>query len=77
MLGLAARDAGSRASELLDLSPGPIALDFDLAVSLRLLEYDNRRERDRFRALGAMITGQDIGEDPDDADAKPATVEVW
>lgn len=40
-LGLLQRDTGTAASEHLQIRDEVIALDFNLAVSLRLLRYDN------------------------------------
>lgn len=48
------------------------ALEFDVACSLRLLEYDNEKERDRFTTLAAML-GAKIG-DGNDADTKVTVV---
>lgn len=42
-LGLIARDTGVPASQRLKIRNEVLAIDFDKAVSLRLLEYDNER----------------------------------
>lgn len=44
-----------------------------MACSLRLLEYDNERERDRFKTLAAML-GAKIGDGTDEADARVTVV---
>lgn len=40
-LALTARNAGARASELVGIEDPLVALDFDLACTLRLLQFDN------------------------------------
>lgn len=64
-LGLLARDTGIPASVRLGIQDEATALDFDLAVTLRLLRFDNEREKAKQEfwvqfiggATGGMIGG--------------------
>jgi hypothetical protein len=56
-ISLTARNSGQRASKLLGIEGEVCALNFDLACTLRLLRFDNERENERFKTLGAMLGG--------------------
>lgn len=59
-IGLTARDGGTRASTLLTIKDEVIALSFDLAVSLRLLRFDNEREMANKKFWHKLVTGKDL-----------------
>jgi hypothetical protein len=60
-LSLTGRNFGKRPSEILGIENEIVALDFDLACTLRLLEHDNEAETDRFKIL-ARILGAEVGD---------------
>lgn len=60
-LALASRYQSTRASCLLEVSNKRLALDFDLVVTLRLMEYDEKIRFDSLKATAAM-QGIDVGE---------------
>jgi hypothetical protein len=60
-LSLTGRNFGKRPSEILGIENEIVALDFDLACTLRLLEHDNDAETDRFKILAKML-GAEIGD---------------
>lgn len=70
-LGLLQRDTGIPASQHLGVKDEVLALDFNLAVTLRLSRYDNEREAQGQKNLairiancvGRMMGG---GEEPDE-----------
>jgi hypothetical protein len=64
-LGLLTRDSGIPASHRLNIKDEALALDFDLAVSLRLLHYDQKQEYENKKFWVKLVTGETI-EDPDD-----------
>jgi hypothetical protein len=61
-LSLTGRNFGKRPSEILGIENEIVALDFDLACSLRLLEHDNEAETDRFKILAKML-GAEVKDD--------------
>lgn len=63
-LGLLARDTGKPASEHLGIKDGVVALNFNLAVTLRLLRYDNEKETRNKQWWARFIGGADAV--PDD-----------
>lgn len=50
-MALTARDSASRASQIAGITSETAALDFDLACSMRLLQFENKREHDRMKAF--------------------------
>lgn len=62
-VALAARDSGSRPSDLLEIDNPTTALNFDIACSLRLLQFENEREQERFKTLAALL-GAEIKDTP-------------
>lgn len=62
-LGLVARDTGIPASRHLGIEDEVRALDFNRAVTLRLLFYDNERELANRKFWVKLVTGEDIGDD--------------
>lgn len=58
-LGLLARDTGKPASEHLNIRDGVVALDFNLAVTLRLLRYDNEKDLANKKWWARFIGGED------------------
>lgn len=54
-LGLIARDTGIPASRRLNIQDESLALDFDAAVSLRLLTHDNDRVKANAQAIAKQI----------------------
>lgn len=50
-MALAGRNSGVRCSELLSIASETAALDLDLACTLRLLEFDNKREYERLQGF--------------------------
>lgn len=58
---MAGRDTGSRPSEIFGIESELAALDFDLACTQRLLQFDNKREFDRLKAFKEAIK-EAIGE---------------
>lgn len=60
-LGLLTRDTGIPASQRLQIQDEVIALSFDLAVSLRLLRFDNEKDAANRRFWVKLITGEDMG----------------
>lgn len=54
-LGLTARDFSVRPSRMIRISDEVAALDFDLAVSLRLFRFDNEKEKYASRRLAYEI----------------------
>lgn len=58
-----ARDTGIPASERLQIKDEVTALEFDLAVSLRLFQFDNKKDRDNrnfwIRMLGGTVDDDD------------------
>lgn len=57
-LGLLQRDTGTPASQHLGVRDEVLALDFNLAVTLRLSRYDNEREAQAQKNLAIRITNQ-------------------
>ncbi len=57
VLGLTSRNASRAASDIIGIESEIVAWDFDNAVTLRLLIYDNEKEFERFRVLGQMLGG--------------------
>lgn len=64
-LGLLQRDTGIPASKHLKIEDEVIALDFNLAVTLRLLRFDNEKENSNKKFWVKLVTGETI-EDPDE-----------
>jgi hypothetical protein len=56
-LGLLSRDTGTPASTWLGISDEADALSLSLAVTLRLLRYDNERERENRKFWVSIIHG--------------------
>lgn len=60
-LGLMSRDTGVPASEHLKIKDEVVALDFNRAVTLRLLSYDNDVAKNQAKRIayevGRMLTG--------------------
>ncbi len=54
-LSLTGRNFGKRPSEILGIENEHVALDFDLACTLRLMRHDNEAEVDRFKILAKML----------------------
>lgn len=72
-LALAARDSGRAASEILGIKSPSVALDLDLACSMRLLTFDNDREIDRqklFKQSVKEAVAELLGLKPADADTE-------
>lgn len=65
-LGLLARDTGTPASQHLQIRDEVVALEFDRAVTLRLLHYDNEKEERNKRWWARFIGGADAV--PDEVD---------
>lgn len=61
-LGLLARDTGEPASRRLKIKDEVLALDFDLAVSLRLLRYDNEKDRTNRKFWVSLVAGSEAAE---------------
>ncbi len=57
VLGLTSRNASRAASEIIGIESETVAWDFDNAITLRLLIYDNEKEAERFRILGQTLGG--------------------
>lgn len=53
-LALTSRNTSTRASNLLEVSNKWLALDFDLVITLRLMEYDEKTRFDSLKAIAAM-----------------------
>lgn len=64
-LGLLQRDTGIPASKHLKIEDEVIALDFNLAVTLRLLRFDNEKDHQNRKFWVRLVTGETI-EDPDE-----------
>lgn len=63
-VALAARDSGSRPSDLLEIETSLTALNFDIACSLRLMQFENEREQERFKTLAALL-GAEVNNTPE------------
>lgn len=61
-LGLLARDTGIPASQHLGIKDEVIALEFNLAVTLRLSRYDSEKELDNRKFWVAMVAGSEAAE---------------
>lgn len=61
-LALTTRDTGIPASERLGINDGVLALSFDLAVTLRLLQFDNEKDAANKKFWMGML-GSDGGND--------------
>ena len=72
-LGLLARDTGIPASRRLEIKNPILALDFDLAVTLRLLRFDNERDRGNKKWWARFIGGDDAVVQDDDEDEAAVT----
>ncbi len=55
-LGLIARDTGVPASQRLKIRNEVLAIDFDKAVSLRLLEYDSERMQSQAKLTAIEVS---------------------
>lgn len=64
-LGLLQRDTGIPASQHLNIKDEVVALDFNLAVTLRLLRFDNEKDRANQKFWVQLVTGEK-SEDPDE-----------
>lgn len=53
------RETGIAASERLHITDEVRAFSFDAACTVRLLRFDNEREQERFKVLGAMLGGSE------------------
>lgn len=69
-LGLLQRDSGMRASEHLGIKDAVVAVDFNLAVTLRLLRYDNEKEHANKKFWVKLVTGEDLPDSNDVMDAE-------
>lgn len=83
-LGLLERDTGIPASKHLQIKDEVVALDFNLAVTLRLLRFDNERETTNQKNLARRIAratwgGEEEADDDVIYDDKysDANTEVW
>lgn len=65
-LGLLARDTGIPASQHLKIEDEVVALDFNRAVTLRLLRYDNEKDRANRRFWVSLVAGSDAAEELQD-----------
>lgn len=65
-LGLLARDTGIPASQHLKIEDEVVALDFNRAVTLRLLRYDNEKDRANRKFWVALVAGSEAAGDLDD-----------
>jgi hypothetical protein len=54
-IGLVSRDMGIPASSRLNIRDEVAALDFDLAVSLRLLTFDNEQQKNQARLIAYEV----------------------
>lgn len=54
-IGLTARDAGVRPSTLIEIESRTLSLDFDLACTNCVLEFENKREIDRLKMSKNMM----------------------
>lgn len=64
-VGMLARDTGTPASDRLGIRDEVVALEFDLAVSLRLLRFDNERaeaqaKRIAYECRRMFFGGEDV-----------------
>jgi hypothetical protein len=59
-LGLMARDYGCRASALFSVRDEVAAFDFDRAITLRMLQRDNEKDRDNRAFWHKLVTGEDL-----------------
>lgn len=57
-MGLLTRDTGTLASRRLQIQDEVVALDFDLAVTLRLFKFDNQKEAANKKFWMRMIGGE-------------------
>lgn len=64
-LGLLTRETNVPASRRLNIKDEVVALDFDLAVTLRLLRFDNEKDHQNRKFWVRLVTGETI-EDPDE-----------
>lgn len=64
-LGLMTRDTGIPASRRLNIKDEVVAFDFDRAVTLRLLRFDNEKDHQNRKFWVKLVTGETI-EDPDE-----------
>lgn len=62
-LGLVTRDTGIPASTRLQIRDEVVALDFDLAVSLRLFRFDAEKRQADHKFLTRLIVGGDDGDE--------------
>lgn len=74
-LGLLTRDTGLPASRRLEITNPVLALDFDLAVTLRLLRFDNEKDAANKKWWARFIGGDEAVEDDEPAPA--AGPDVW
>lgn len=65
-IGLMARDSGVPASKRLGIRDAVLALDFDRAVSLRLLRYDDDRAKQQARLIASEVGRLFNGDASDD-----------
>lgn len=61
-LGLLSRDTGIPASQHLNIKDEVVALNFNLAVTLRLLRYDNEKDVTNKRWWAKFIGGSESDE---------------
>lgn len=54
-IALVGRDSGQRCSKLIGIHGETAALDLDLSCSIRLLEFDNKREHTRMKYFKQMM----------------------
>lgn len=69
-LGLMQRDTGTPASQRIGIKDEVLAVEFDLAVSLRLLMYDNEKDRANRKFWVSLVAGSDEADKmfPEDED---------
>ena len=68
-MGKVARSAGQRPSEIIGVQSEIVALDFDMAVELRMSRFEDERENNILEAqalqiankIGTMLFGKDKG----------------
>lgn len=61
-MALTARNAGQRASDLVEILDPAVALDFDLACSLRLLHHDNSVQEAQAKRIAYEVCKMAFGE---------------
>jgi hypothetical protein len=72
LIALTMRETGIAASERLKIADEVRAFSFDTACTVRLLRFDNEREQERFKVLGAMLGGSEPEQTAADADIPEA-----